>query len=52
MRDFNFKLRENWMIQHFPGIQHPCVHRQMTPEKTDDRLKMPSYEPIRPGERH
>ncbi|CAK0805470.1 unnamed protein product [Prorocentrum cordatum] len=49
LKDFYFKLRENWMIQHYPGIQYPFVYRQMCPEKTDEPLKVPIYEPLRGG---
>eukprot|EP00438_Fugacium_kawagutii_P011766 Skav222940 [mRNA] locus=scaffold1489:503418:516491:- [translate_table: standard] len=40
LKDFYFKLRENWLIQHYPGIQYPFVHRQLIPEKTADPLKV------------
>merc|ERR1712226_1304124 len=46
LKDFYFKLRENWLIQHYPGIQYPFVHRQMIPEQTEDPLKVPLYEPL------
>merc|ERR1719195_485018 len=52
LKDLYFKLRENWLIQHYPGIQYPFVYRQMIPEKTDEPLKVPLYDPIRPGKGH
>eukprot|EP00435_Cladocopium_sp_Y103_P010978 s945_g2.t2 len=52
MKDFYFKLRENWLIQHYPGIQYPFVHRQMIPEKTAEPLKVPISDPLLPGHGH
>ncbi|CAE8724140.1 unnamed protein product [Polarella glacialis] len=50
LKDYYFKLRENWLIQHYPGIQYPFVYRQMVPEKTDEPLKVPVSDPLRPGQ--
>eukprot|EP00747_Dinoflagellata_sp_TGD_P164125 gnl/TRDRNA2_/TRDRNA2_183614_c0_seq1.p2 gnl/TRDRNA2_/TRDRNA2_183614_c0~~gnl/TRDRNA2_/TRDRNA2_183614_c0_seq1.p2 ORF type:complete len:200 (+),score=39.60 gnl/TRDRNA2_/TRDRNA2_183614_c0_seq1:68-667(+) len=46
LKDFYFKLRENWLIQHYPGIQYPFVYRQMTPEKTQEPLKVHIEDPL------
>eukprot|EP00928_Gymnodinium_smaydae_P086740 TRINITY_DN7117_c0_g2_i4.p2 TRINITY_DN7117_c0_g2~~TRINITY_DN7117_c0_g2_i4.p2 ORF type:complete len:193 (+),score=49.52 TRINITY_DN7117_c0_g2_i4:161-739(+) len=52
LKDVYFKLRENYLIQHYPGVQYPYVYRQMIPEKTDEPLKVPLYEPLRKGGGH
>eukprot|EP00811_Abedinium_folium_P009939 NODE_19192_length_855_cov_4.177198.p2 GENE.NODE_19192_length_855_cov_4.177198~~NODE_19192_length_855_cov_4.177198.p2 ORF type:complete len:209 (-),score=51.61 NODE_19192_length_855_cov_4.177198:155-781(-) len=52
VKDFYFKLRENWLIQHYPGIQYPFVYRQMVPEKTDEPLKVPISDPLKPHAHH
>mmetsp|Transcript_94581 Transcript_94581/g.164098 ORF Transcript_94581/g.164098 Transcript_94581/m.164098 type:complete len:200 (-) Transcript_94581:84-683(-) len=45
LKDFYFKLRENWLIQHYPGIQYPFVHRQIKPAQTEEPLKVPISDP-------
>lgn len=47
VKDFYFKLRENWLIQHYPGIQYPFVYKQMTPAQTDEPLKVPVSDPLK-----
>jgi len=49
LKDFYFKLRENYLIQHYPGVQYPFVHRQMCPSQTAEPLKVPLSDPIKPG---
>lgn len=43
MKDYFFKLRENYLIQAYPGVQYPFVYRQMMPGSTDDPLKVDLY---------
>merc|ERR1712226_217879 len=52
LKDFYFKLRENYLIQQYPGIQYPFVYRQMIPEKTADPLKVPIVPPLRAVHAH
>merc|ERR1719169_120166 len=52
MKDLFFKLRENWLIQHYPGIQYPFVHRQMNPAQFHEPLKVPLSDPLKPGQGH
>ena len=37
-KDLLWKLRENWIIQRYPGIQYPNVARQMSPVGLPDVL--------------
>lgn len=45
-KDLYFKLRENHLIQEYPGIQYPYVYRNMTPATTDSPLKVDCYPEI------
>lgn len=42
-KDLYFKLRENWLIQSYAGVQYPFVYRQMTPAETDSPLRVDCY---------
>ncbi|CAD7932528.1 unnamed protein product [Amoebophrya sp. A25] len=42
-KDFYFKMRENYLIQEYPGVQYPFVYRHMMPEEVDDPLKVDLY---------
>lgn len=42
-KDYYFKLKENHLIQEYPGVQYPFVYRQMMPEEVDDPLKVDCY---------
>jgi len=38
-KDLLWKLRENWIIQTYPGIQYPNVSRQMMPSNLPPVIK-------------
>merc|ERR1711924_483900 len=40
-KDYLFKMRENYLIQKYPGVQYPYVFKQMMPETTPDPLRAP-----------
>jgi len=52
LKDFYFKLRENYLIQQYPGIQYPFVHRQIIPEKTNEPLWVHLDDPLPAGHGH
>lgn len=43
MKDVLFKLRENLLIERFPGVQYPYVYRQFNRVQTPSTLKVPLY---------
>eukprot|EP00746_Dinoflagellata_sp_MGD_P161693 gnl/MRDRNA2_/MRDRNA2_88929_c0_seq1.p1 gnl/MRDRNA2_/MRDRNA2_88929_c0~~gnl/MRDRNA2_/MRDRNA2_88929_c0_seq1.p1 ORF type:complete len:197 (+),score=25.93 gnl/MRDRNA2_/MRDRNA2_88929_c0_seq1:68-658(+) len=46
LKDYYFKIRENWLIQAYPGIQYPFVYKQFIPEQTEEPLKVLPYPAI------
>ena len=38
-KDLLWKMRENWVIQKYPGIQYPYVAKQMMPPQLPDVIK-------------
>eukprot|EP00397_Hematodinium_sp_SG-2012_P034171 GEMP01036610.1.p1 GENE.GEMP01036610.1~~GEMP01036610.1.p1 ORF type:complete len:194 (+),score=39.99 GEMP01036610.1:53-634(+) len=46
LKDLFFKLRENYLIQTYPGIQYPFVYKNMMPDATEDPLKVSLYPTI------
>jgi hypothetical protein len=45
-KDYLFKMRENYLIQKYPGVQYPYVFKQMMPETTPDPLIVHPYPKI------
>eukprot|EP00921_Rhytidocystis_pertsovi_P015407 GHVQ01024490.1.p1 GENE.GHVQ01024490.1~~GHVQ01024490.1.p1 ORF type:complete len:206 (-),score=19.01 GHVQ01024490.1:544-1161(-) len=43
MKDVLFKLRENFLIERYPGVQYPYVYRQFNRVTTPGTLKVPVY---------
>ncbi|EER05528.1 conserved hypothetical protein [Perkinsus marinus ATCC 50983] len=37
-KDQLWKLRENWIIQNYPGVQYPYVSKQMMPPQLPDKM--------------
>ncbi|KAF4672678.1 hypothetical protein FOL47_000231 [Perkinsus chesapeaki] len=37
-KDQLWKLRENWVIQNYPGVQYPYVSKQMMPSQLPDKM--------------
>jgi len=44
LKDLFFKLKENVLVQTYPGIQYPYVYRQMIPSELDSPLKVSLYD--------
>jgi hypothetical protein len=50
LKDLFFKLRENVLVQTYPGIQYPYVYRNMTPAETESPIPVGLYD--LPGAHH
>jgi len=50
LKDLFFKLRENVLVQTYPGIQYPYVYKNMTPAETESPIPVGLYD--LPGAHH